>query len=209
MQHHEVDLTPYIGTAIRLRFTMDGGGSDYFLYVTQGWWVDDVTIEGATWHTLATAPADATQLQVTGRFNGSYAYRVRAVFTDGSATAFGNVEGIDVQGLGGPAGRVGPTLRLARSGEDLVLEWGASCTASDDDYEVYEGTLGAFYSHVPKLCSTGGALSATIPADVGDHYYLVVPRNVAFEGSYGKASNGVERPAGSTSCSTASLASCP
>lgn len=212
MQHHEIDLTPYIGQPIRIRFRMSGGTSDYFLFVTQGWWLDDVTISGATWTTIASIPATDTQYQVTGRFNGEHSYRVRAVYTDGSATAFSNVEGILVSGVGGPAGRVpesGVPLRLGKSGDDLTLQWGASCLSSDNDYELYEGTIGAYYSHIPKMCTTGGSTSETLSPDFGSHYYLVVPRSIAFEGSYGVDRSGTERPQGASACSTRNIGGCP
>jgi hypothetical protein len=212
MQHHEIDLTSYIGQPIRIRFRMNGGGSDYFVFVTSGWWLDDVTISGATWKTIASLPATETQYQVTGRFSGEHSYRVRAVYTDGSATAFSNVEGILVQGVGGPAGRVpasGVPLTLGKSGDDLTLQWGASCTPADNDYEIYEGTIGAYYSHTQKQCSTGGSTSATLTADFGSHYYLVVPRNISFEGSYGVDRSGAERPVGATTCATRMIGSCP
>jgi hypothetical protein len=214
MQHHEIDLTPYIGQGFRIRFRMNTGGSDYFVFVTSGWWLDDITISGATWQTIAAVPATETQYQVTGRFNGEHSYRVRAVYTDGAASAFSNVEGILVQGAGGPAGRVpetgpGVPLTLGKSGDDLTLTWGASCTAADNDYEVYEGTIGSYPSHAKKLCSTGGSLTTTFTPDFGSHYYLVVPRNAAFEGSYGLDGNGVERPAGSTTCATRMIGACP
>jgi len=212
MQHHEIDLTSYIGQPIRIRFRMSGGTSDYFLYATAGWWVDDITISGATWTTIASIPATETQYQVNGRFTGEHSYRVRAVYTDGSATAFSNVEGILVQGAGGPAGRVpesGVPLTLGKSGDDIVLHWGASCIASDNDYEIYEGTIGAYYSHAPKLCSTGGSATATLTPDFGSHYYLIVPRNLSFEGSYGLDRSGTERPVGATTCAARLLGSCP
>jgi hypothetical protein len=214
MQHHEIDLTPYIGQPFRVRFRMDSGGSDYFVFATSGWWLDDVTISGATWQTIAAVPAIETQYQVTGRFNGEHSYRVRAVDTDGAASAFSNVEGILVQGAGGPAGRVpasapGVPLTLGKSGDDLTLAWGASCMAADNDYEIYEGTIGDYTSHSKKLCTTGGSLAATLTTDVGSHYYLVVPRNVSFEGSYGKNSSGVERPQGLTTCSARMISGCP
>jgi subtilase family protein len=214
MQHHEIDLTPYIGQPIRIRFRMNGGGSDFFLFVTSGWWVDDVTISGATWSPIASVPATQTQYQVTGRFSGEHSYRVRAVYTDGTASAFSNVEGILVQGAGGPAGRVpesgpGVPLTLGKSGDDLTLQWGASCVATDTDYEIYEGTIGDYTSHTKKLCTTGGSLGVTLTTDFGSHYYLVVPRNASFEGSYGHNSSGIERPAGVVTCSARMIGACP
>jgi len=91
-------------------------------------------------------------------------------------------------------------LRLGKSGSNLSLTWSASCATADTDYEVYEGSLGTFYSHVPRACSTAGATSATITPSSGNSYYLVVPRNPFSEGSYGRNSGGIERPQPAAAC---------
>lgn len=116
-----------------------------------------------------------------------------------------------------PAGRVPsidtaeePALRVMRTDADhLALTWGASCLSTDIDYEIYEGALGSFESHEPLLCSTGGSTSATILSTTGSRYYLVVPRNVAREGSFGTRSDGSERPAGPSPCFFQLIDSCP
>jgi hypothetical protein len=84
----------------------------------------------------------------------------------------------------------------------LALTWGSSCAATDTDYEVYEGALALpfAYNHTEKLCTTGGATTSTIASPVGNVYFLIVPRNAASEGSYGRASNGAERPVGIEAC---------
>ncbi len=102
---------------------------------------------------------------------------------------------------------------------DLTLTWGPSCLASDTDYEIYEGNLGAattefFYSHTAKLCTTAGALNATFPdpAPAGSFYYLVVPRNDVREGSYGEGRDGAclgERPVGTVQCLPQEIVLCP
>lgn len=92
---------------------------------------------------------------------------------------------------------------------EIRLTWGASCLAGDTDYEVYEGSLGAFYSHTMKLCTTGGATAATFMPAPGDSYYIVVPRNGSREGSYGVDWMGAERPPGVPACLPQSLAACP
>ncbi len=100
----------------------------------------------------------------------------------------------------GSAGSVPLTIAPAAGG-DLTLSWGASCAATDTDYAVYEGTLGApFASHVPVTCSTGGATTWTFTPSAGDHYYLVVPRNGVSEGSYGHGSSLVPRPPSTAAC---------
>ncbi len=114
------------------------------------------------------------------------------------------------------AGRVpeksvqGIPLTLAKSGASLSLAWGASCLASDTDYEVYEGAIGgSFTSHAPVTCSTGGATTALVAPAAGGTYYLVVPRNASSEGSYGTRTPSVQRPASALACVPQSLAPCP
>jgi hypothetical protein len=94
----------------------------------------------------------------------------------------------------------GVPLTVSLAAGSLTLSWGSSCATSDTDYEVYEGTLGTYYSHASKLCTTGGATTATIAAPVTSTYYLVVPKNAVSEGSYGQASGGAEVPPGASAC---------
>src|SRR5438093_1822913 len=84
----------------------------------------------------------------------------------------------------------GTALMVSAAGGNLTLSWGASCATSDTDYEVYEGTLGSYYSHTRKFCTTGGATTKTLPQPAGSTYYLIVPKNSVSEGSYGRATNG-------------------
>jgi len=92
-----------------------------------------------------------------------------------------------------------PLLLGKVGGGDLTFTWDASCVASDDDFEIYAGSIGDFSTHVPAVCSTGGSTSVTLTPGPGSHYYLVVPRNATREGSYGFGS-GAERPAGLSAC---------
>ena len=104
----------------------------------------------------------------------------------------------------------GQPLRIARlAGGQLMLTWDDSCSSSDDDYEIYEGFMGAYPSHFAKLCSTGGATMATFSPDQFDRYYLVVPTDGTQEGSYGRDSAGVERPQGGGACHGQGTITCP
>jgi len=109
---------------------------------------------------------------------------------------------------GGPVPGVPLTVDHAAGGQ-IMLAWGASCRAGDTDYAIYEGTAGVYYSHTMKLCTTGGALTATIDPAPADSYYLVVPRSSGREGSYGMSSAGSERPPGAPACVSQSIAACP
>lgn len=116
-----------------------------------------------------------------------------------------------------PAGRTpdastlpGTPLTIAKGpAPQITLSWGGSCVPTDTDYEVYEGTLGDFGSHVPRFCSTAGNTQVTITPSFGGLYYIVVPRTSINEGSYGTNSLGQERSRGSGSCFPQSLTSCP
>ena len=119
-----------------------------------------------------------------------------------SATSAGRVPD------GGPA--PGPPLTVVSAGAgDLRLSWGASCLATDTDYEVYAGTIGAFSSYAPIRCDTGGMTSVVITPAAGSQFYLVVPRNAAREGSYGVDSQGRERAPSTGACVPQAIGACP
>jgi hypothetical protein len=103
------------------------------------------------------------------------------------------------------------TLRLRKSVTpgNIALSWSASTSAGAEDYGVYEGRIGTWYSHASLTCSTGGALSADVTPGTGNRYYLVVPNNLNDEGSYGRRSSGVERPQGSSPCRALRAFGCP
>jgi formate-dependent nitrite reductase cytochrome c552 subunit len=110
-----------------------------------------------------------------------------------------------------PDGRfvAGAPLTAARTAQgELVLSWAPSCSTSDTDYAIYEGALGDFTSHVPRICSTGGATSVTLPAVGASSYLLVLPHNGIWEGSHGTRSNGGERPRGPDACLPQAVAVC-
>ncbi|UCF67936.1 MAG: hypothetical protein JSV80_01170 [Acidobacteriota bacterium] len=94
---------------------------------------------------------------------------------------------------------------------DLTISWTASCSIGAEDYGIYEGTLGSYYSHTAIDCNDAGAdLTEEVTPSGGDHYYLVVPLNPNDEGSYGRASSSTERPQGSSPCAaTQELEPCP
>jgi hypothetical protein len=57
-------------------------------------------------------------------------------------------------------------------------------------------------------CTTGGATTYTY-APAGDRFFLVVPRNTAYEGSYGADSAGAERLPSSLACLPQEVSVCP
>lgn len=110
------------------------------------------------------------------------------------------------------ANRPGAPLTVSKSAVagGLDLSWGASCSAASVDYAVYEGTIGAWYSHVPLTCSTGTLLNATVTPGAGSaRYLLIVPIFAGVDGSHGLDSTGAERPHdGSTACMVGQVIIC-
>lgn len=90
----------------------------------------------------------------------------------------------------------------------LDLQWGGSCLGSDADYAIYEGMLGDFTSHVWRVCSTTGATATELSPSTGSHYYLIVPRSLSREGSYGLDGDGAERPSATSPCLPQSIGGC-
>ena len=81
---------------------------------------------------------------------------------------------------------------------------------SVNGYNIYEGTIGTYYSHASapgNLCSAtfldlgSGEMRAEITPSAGNHYYLVTAFGEGSEGPSGFRSNGVEIDPGQSTCS--------
>lgn len=121
-------------------------------------------------------------------------------------------------------GRIPPTLMVDKTGlldvSPIILAWTASCSPDGaTDYGIYEGMLGAWYSHtsaaIDDCNDAGGDLTETVTPIAGDTYYLIVPHNDREEGSYGTCSPaaacgaGNERPVGGAVCEPQMISVCP
>jgi hypothetical protein len=124
----------------------------------------------------------------------------------------------DFSGLANP-GIVPPTITLAKAVAppgDIVVNWSSSCSEGGEDYGIYQGTIGSWYSHAAIVCSdTAPFLTQQITPAAGSSYYLVVPHNASAEGSYGLSRNfpvpnNTERPVGGGACATPQVVTpCP
>ncbi len=94
----------------------------------------------------------------------------------------------------------GTPLSISKSGANAHLAWGAACVTDANDYAIYRGALGSWYSHSSVVCTTGGATSADVAYGGGNEYYLVVPINGTLEGSYGTNSSGAQIPPAAAPC---------
>lgn len=123
------------------------------------------------------------------------------VHFDPAWPASSQLRGLDISSTSAAAGLLPPTLTAMHVGDgEIQLDWMPSCAGSDSDYAVFVGTLGNFVSHTPDTCSTGGALTRNLAPPGDALYFLVVPTNGLREGSYGKRSDGSERPLGAAIC---------
>jgi hypothetical protein len=109
-----------------------------------------------------------------------------------------------------------PSLHVDKSTTlgNIVVTWTPSTSAGAEDYAVYEGTIGSWYSHVPAPTSAActdslSDLMEDFTPSSDDRYYLVVALNPNAEGSYGQDSSAFERPQLSGSCRTAQDFDCP
>ncbi|MCP3982249.1 MAG: hypothetical protein GY716_23335 [bacterium] len=104
------------------------------------------------------------------------------------------------------------SLRVAKgNGSEIDLSWLPSCASSDDDFSVYEGSLGSLptYDHGAVVCSTGGAIDISVAPAADSSYYLVTPGDTMIEGSYGRDGSGAERPQGAGACAVQVPTACP
>lgn len=76
-----LDLTGYGGRTIRLRFNFIQGSSDYFLFVTYGWYIDDIVLQNDNWTDVVTTNATS---YTTSKGTGSYCYRVNTNYVFGN-----------------------------------------------------------------------------------------------------------------------------
>ena len=101
--------------------------------------------------------------------------------------------------------------RVAIDGSVINLAWSASCSTGAEDYGIYEGALGSWYSHTQIDCADSlHDLTEDVGTTSGNRYYLVVGKNSNDEGSYGLDSSSVERPIGTAVCvATQVISPCP
>jgi hypothetical protein len=105
-----------------------------------------------------------------------------------------------------PDGSPGAPLLVTPSGPGIQLAWGAAAGATR--YNVYQGTLGSFYSHAsfadPGFAGGSSchepATSATIGMPAGSVYFLVAADSGCAESAYSFDSTGAPVPPASVPC---------
>jgi hypothetical protein len=77
---------------------------------------------------------------------------------------------------------------------DVSVSYGTACFAPD--HHIVYGPLGgvATYAYSGEACLLGKNGVATFNPGAGDSFWVIVGNTTSREGSYGRASNGTERP---------------
>jgi len=75
----EVDLSPYAGQTVKLRFRYRNGAEDRAGSAPLGWYLDNIAIRTNSWSDVATVTG--TSHLITGAPNGTRCYRVRTTYT--------------------------------------------------------------------------------------------------------------------------------
>lgn len=89
-----VSLARFAGKDVLVRFNYRQGGSDPAVSQPVGWYVDDIAVVAGSWSSIGETAEPA--FQVTDRPNGTYGYRVRAVFADDVSSGASNPEVVTV-----------------------------------------------------------------------------------------------------------------
>ena len=127
-----VDLSGYAGKNVKIRFRLfsaegvsTSGGA--------GWWVENIRIKLDDFRTIAEPPPGEKTLGVAGRFNGTYLYRVAAIYEnplDAGTTITGpysNIQCVTVTGNPLPAPAPGliefsaPTYAIGENGGSATI----------------------------------------------------------------------------------------
>jgi hypothetical protein len=185
-----------------VELTAHSGATTVGTTTARGAYLGDTYPMGTLTFSSAGQPFDTIDIVVPYTPVGTTVFLADNITVQTASTASGSVpDGATVPGT--------PLTVEIGIGGAINLYWSPSCMATDVDFGVYEGTLGDFTSHVPRVCSTSGATTATIVPGVGDMYYLVVPHNGSVEGSYGTDGVLAQRPASLTACYPQTIGACP
>lgn len=93
-ERRTVDLSQYAGHTVRLRFSYVLGAAQFVNVWRTGWYVDDISLVATEFRQIGTTMEKT--FQVTARRAGTYLYRVRAEFDNGTRSGPSNVEQVRV-----------------------------------------------------------------------------------------------------------------
>lgn len=101
-ENRRADLLPFRGKQILVRISLRYGPENRALSQPCGWYVDDLRISAGTFAPIGSTPTKT--FEVAGRPNGTFAYRILAVYQSGIQTAPSNTEVVRVTNSSVPPG---------------------------------------------------------------------------------------------------------
>ena len=107
LENRRASLDAYQGKKVVVRFVYQLGPNNPVLSQPCGWYIDDIRVSVGTFAPIGTTTTKS--FEVFGRPAGTYAYRIKGVYTDGVETRPSNTETVKVTrgavpGGGGPGG---------------------------------------------------------------------------------------------------------
>ncbi|HEX8678322.1 MAG TPA: dockerin type I domain-containing protein, partial [Chthoniobacterales bacterium] len=118
-----IDISGYAGGSVKVRFRMtsDLVGS------APGWFVENIRISSDDFRTIANTPAATTSLNVNGRTNGTYTYRVAGLFANPNpmepgTTVIGPYSNLTCVTVNSPLQVTGAGSRKTHAGTTLDVE---------------------------------------------------------------------------------------
>jgi|GEM_PF-1470786 len=131
-----VDLSAFAGQSIKIRFRVT---TDEFTLPPQlGWYIDNISVSYSNFAPIAVTGASTIGLDITGRSNGDYAYRVRGLFGDcssgpraGTESGVGNITVTLGPPTSAPNAEFSITPNPAEVGQQVSLD--ASASRDNDD----------------------------------------------------------------------------
>jgi len=87
-----VNMTPFVGKTIRVRFRYFVGGLEHFFYKQMGWYLDNIRLDVDNWTTINNA--NVTTTLISGKANGDYCYRVATTYQIGGNAVESNFSNI-------------------------------------------------------------------------------------------------------------------
>jgi len=129
--------------------------------------------------------------------NNRYLYIATALlYADGILSNYVSQNSIAIDWCQQNPAEAAPAMQCQKAaGNSITCTYtnGGSCAA---DNTIYYGQLSSVsnYGYSGAICNIGTSGSASFTLGEGDWFWVIVSNNGSKEGSYGKSSNGVERP---------------
>ncbi|HEX3135144.1 MAG TPA: S8 family serine peptidase, partial [Planctomycetota bacterium] len=176
-QHHDIDLLAYAGQTIQVRFAFNTGDNLYNDF--EGWYIDDVTINGMPvdgWLVMDASVVDLTPagqqaigLTVVPGLREPGTYTQNVIITSNDPDEAQQILPVTMVVEGRPSLVMG----------NQVIDDGAALASGDGDGFVEPGELVLFY---PGLLNQGGAaaLNVTAALATGDPYASIISTAAAY-----------------------------